>query len=65
LQYYGLDFLHAIFHIIILYSSFTLVSVFAYFDVVEEHPEKTPVMKFWPNDFEMGFPYVALKGIIL
>ena len=65
LQNLGLDCLHAVFHVIILYSSFTLVSLFAFFDVIEEHPEKTPVMKFWPNDFKLGFPYVVLKGIIL
>lgn len=65
LQELGLDFLHAVFHISISYTSFTLVSLFAFFDVLNEHPDKTPVMKFWPNGNHLGIPYVTVKGDIL
>lgn len=63
----GLVYLHALFHVSIAYTSFTLCSLFAYFDAVNEYRRGKEfhgvVMKFWPvTDSPLGLPYVIVKG---
>jgi len=56
-------YLHGAWHILIAITSYTICVLFAYFDANNEHPDKMPILKFWPSDnFELGVPYVALKN---
>ncbi|RWS04167.1 alkaline ceramidase 2-like protein [Dinothrombium tinctorium] len=60
----SLDFpyLHGAWHILVAITAYTICVLFAYFDANNEHPEKIPILKYWPSDnFELGVPYVSLK----
>lgn len=55
-------YLHGAWHVLIAATSCTLCVLFAYFDAYNEHYDKIPSLKYWPNDdIEFGVPYVMLK----
>jgi len=44
-------------------AGYTAVVLFAYFDVKNNHPSEQPCLSYWPVDsFELGIPYVHLRG---
>lgn len=58
----GLVYLHAVFHVSIAYTTFTMCALYAYFDAVNEYADRPVVMQFWPmKDSPLGVPYVAVK----
>ncbi|CAH0592647.1 unnamed protein product [Chrysodeixis includens] len=55
-------YMHGVWHVLIFIASYTMLVLFAYFNVLEERPEQTPQLKYWPvDDFELGIPYISLK----
>lgn len=55
----GFPYLHGVWHILIFLSSYSSIVLFAYCDVVNHMPDKTPILKYFPCDkFELGVPYV-------
>lgn len=56
-------YLHGLWHVLIFIAAYTALVLFSYFTVLEERPEQTPILKYWPrNDFELGIPYVSIKN---
>lgn len=55
-------YLHAMWHILIFISSYTICVLFAYYAVKEDHINRIPDLRFWPkNNFELGIPFVSIK----
>lgn len=57
-------YLHAVWHILIFLSSYSLCVLFAYFFVETEKPNKVSYkLKYWPrNDYQfIGIPYIAIN----
>lgn len=55
-------YLHAMWHVLIFLSSYTLCVLFAFYAVREERADRIPDLKYWPSDnFELGIPFVSIK----
>lgn len=57
----GFPYLHGVWHILIFLASYTVVVLFAYFEVKNNMKWETPVLRYYPSDsFQLGVPYVML-----
>lgn len=55
-------YLHAIWHVLIFLSSYTMCVLFAYYAVRDECTDRIPDLKYWPSDnFELGIAFVSIK----
>lgn len=56
-------YLHAIWHILVFISSYSMCVLFAFFYVHDEHPHQNAELSYWPKDqFELGIPYISIRS---
>jgi alkaline ceramidase len=64
-RHLNIPYLHAIFHVLILISSYSTVVIFAYFVAFYQYPTTKPTLRYWPHTRTNSFDFFKIPYVFV